>query len=87
MLNREFLKYCVARSGLNGIKMAERMGISTSAYQKKATERNQFTIEEVTKIKEILNLSDKEFLNIFFGGSDSDVEEVLSDERAVKAMD
>lgn len=51
---------------MNVTKLAERVGISRTAFYRKLQKPGQFTVGEVMRIKSILGLSEDDAIDIFF---------------------
>ena len=66
--NREMLRYCTARAGMNSTELARRIGITYPALKKKIQGDSEFKAGEMIAIKEVLGLSSDEAENIFFKG-------------------
>ena len=66
--NREMLRYCTARAGMNSTELARRIGITYPALKKKIQGDSEFKAGEMIAIKEVLGLSSEEASNIFFKG-------------------
>lgn len=64
-MDRNMLNYCIKRAGCTQRELAHKMGISISNLQFKMAGRVKVTIPEAKTIKEILALSDDEFIRIF----------------------
>ena len=60
------LKYYIERSGLTQSKLAKMLGITTATLNNKVLNKREFSVYEIAKIQEILNLSLKEKEVIFF---------------------
>lgn len=65
-MNKELLRYEMARHGISVDEMTQRLGISRSAFWKKCTGVSEFKQSEIAKIIEILDL--KNPADIFFAG-------------------
>lgn len=64
-INSNELKAELARKGLTQMDLARRMGLSWTGFWYKVTGKNSFTVDEVRKIRDILNLDDEAIKNIF----------------------
>lgn len=62
----DLLKNKIETSGLKIKAIAERLNISYHALKKKLDNKTKFNVEEVKALKNILNLSDSDFKEIFF---------------------
>lgn len=51
---------------LTQLSVAQALGITVSAYTKKETGVNTFTLEQLQVIKSLFRLTDTEFIEIFF---------------------
>lgn len=67
MLKVNELKAEMARSGLTTKKLAEKLGIHPATLSNKINGKTEFTCDEIMKIGEILHLSQKRIVEIFFG--------------------
>ena len=65
-MNKKELRYQIARSGLTRKTIAKMMGIGLVTLHRKLNGTTQFTRGELMLIKEILELDDKTFIDIFF---------------------
>lgn len=63
-MNKELLRYEMARHGISVDEMTQRLGISRSAFWKKCTGISEFRQSEIAKMIEILDL--KNPAEIFF---------------------
>ena len=62
------LKGKITESGLSADSFASKLGLCRITVSKKISKENSdFSISESLKIKEILNLSTNDYLDIFFG--------------------
>lgn len=59
------LKKRIDDSGLKVSKIAEKMGISTTAYHNKVNGKVEFKSTEIKTLQEVLNLTGEDVLNIF----------------------
>ncbi len=58
----------IAENGYSKQKFAKVLGISETTFRRKAlTEKSDFSISESLLIKDKLNLSNQDYLDIFFG--------------------
>lgn len=65
-MRADILDNAVKRSGLKNIFIAEKLGISLRAWDYKRNGIKEFKVSEACTVKELLNLSDSEFKDIFF---------------------
>ena len=65
MMTRE-LKSIRVRKDLTQEEIAEKLEMSVTAYSKRENGHIEFSVSEVRKVKEVLNLSDEEVIRIFF---------------------
>ena len=67
-MNKLLLKYFMAQHQDTNDSLAEKIGIGKVSFSNKMNElgRSRFNIQEVAKIREIYQLEDKDFLDIFF---------------------
>ena len=56
----------IARKGLTKPQLAEKMGISKKRLYSRLSGKTNFKQEEIQKISIILQLSDRDIINIFF---------------------
>lgn len=75
IINGALLKYCIARGGYSGNKAAKALNMSLSAWQKKSTNKSEFTAAEIRAVQELVSLTDEEVLNIFIRGIDKPADE------------
>lgn len=66
MTNTEKLKGAITASGFTQAEVAEKMGISATAFNNKITNKSRFTANEIVFLKKLLNLSRDEVDAIFF---------------------
>lgn len=59
------LKSIIAASGLKKTFIAEKLGLSYQGYLKKETGKSDFTAKEISVLKDLLKLSNKEVSVIF----------------------
>lgn len=64
-MNKTELEVAMLRKRMNVKELSERIGIDPSSYYRKV-ENNTFTMKEVNKIVQVLDLTESDFLNIFF---------------------
>lgn len=62
----EYLKILRIQKSLTQKKVAEMLEIAPNSYTKKENGNNPFSIEELKKIKKIFEISDSDFIKIFF---------------------
>ena len=68
MVNTNELTDKMKRQGINAETLADHLGVSSSTmYRILAGEGKGFTIKHVSIIKEVLHLTNKEVMSIFFG--------------------
>jgi len=65
MLNKNKLKAKVIENGLTMEKVAKALDINVTTLYRKINGTSDFTRSEMHKIKDLLNLSDKEAIDIF----------------------
>lgn len=65
-MNRELLKYVVARAGYTVTDMAKKLGIARNTYYKKMNGELSFKYEEICIMIAILGLNETEIMDIFF---------------------
>ena len=78
-MNNELLKKTIDESGIKITALAEKMGISRQSLHQKIKGERVFDQGEMMACKTCLNLSDKEFMSIFFGNR---VERLSTREKA-----
>ena len=66
MTNSKKLKGAIISSGLTQAEVADKMGISATAFSYKVTNKSRFTAEEIVFLRKLLNLSRDEVDDIFF---------------------
>lgn len=66
MVNTDMLRSKIAERRTNVSKVAERMGVDKTTLYRRIADSSSFTIGEVCKITEILELSHDEAVSIFF---------------------
>lgn len=64
-INALELKAQIARNGMTQSSLAEAMNIGWVTFWKKITGQNEFTVEEVRNIRDILELNDQAIKDIF----------------------
>lgn len=64
-INIRELKAEMVRNDVTQRELASLIGISRSGLYKKLTGQNNFTLDEVRKIRDILNLDNETICNIF----------------------
>lgn len=67
MTNTKLLKEKIEKSGYKIKYIAERLGITRVAMASKINNDSSFKVEEMVKLSQVLNLSDSEREQIFFG--------------------
>lgn len=68
-MNANKLKGKIFEKGLNVAKMAELTGINKSSFYRKLNGFDKFTVNEAAQIKELLDLTNLEALDIFLSRS------------------
>lgn len=66
LTNTTELKVELVRKGLTYEKLADAIGINPCTFYRKAKGESEFTRNELLIIKQLLELSDKRFIEIFF---------------------
>lgn len=66
-MNANIIKEKINQKGVTVSEIAKLIGIDKELMQKKLNNEEPFTINEATKIKEVLSLSNLEALEIFLG--------------------
>jgi DNA-binding XRE family transcriptional regulator len=66
MVDSERLKEAIKESGLKKVFIAEKLGISYQGYQKKENGKSDFLANEVSIMKDLLHLTNKEVAEILF---------------------
>ena len=70
MTNERILKSKMILKGYSGYNaLSEAIGLSRMAIFKKRKGINKWTTGDITKIKEVLDLTNNEVMEIFFGGN------------------
>lgn len=64
-INASELKAELARRNLTQMELSTAIGLSWSGFWKKVTGQNSFTVDEVRKIRDVLDLDDKRIKEIF----------------------
>ena len=64
--NRSEMRAARARRDLNQIEMADMLGITSQAYWRKENGKGVFSLKDLDILREKMQLTDKELLNIFF---------------------
>lgn len=67
MTNTTLLRNCIERSGYKLQFLADKIGISRFTLLNKIENHTEFKLSEVTKLQELLSLSNDEREEIFFG--------------------
>ena len=67
MIDKNKLLGKIREKALTQKDVAERIGIDESTFYRKLKKNGQFTIEEAYKISEVLDLTNQEAIDIFFG--------------------
>lgn len=60
------LKYFMAVAGYSNVTLAKKIGINEATLSKKMHGHSQFSRSEMLKIKDLLHLSDSDFMALFF---------------------
>lgn len=66
MINKVLLKEAIKERGISITFLAKKIGISREGFYKKMNGTTEYKVSEVSKIKKILNLTDKDIDEIFF---------------------
>lgn len=66
-MNNEMLKGAIKDRGIKITALADKMGISRQSLHQKIKGERLFDQGELLSLKTSLNLTDKEFMSIFFG--------------------
>ena len=64
-INANELKAELARKSLTQMELSTAIGLSWSGFWKKMSGQNSFTVDEVRKIRDVLDLDDKRIKEIF----------------------
>lgn len=64
-MNNELLSEKISRSGLKKYSIASKLGIDRKSLTNKVSGRTCFTLEEISKLVDILDMSEDEFRDIF----------------------
>ena len=67
MVNTRLLRGKIEEKGTNVAEVAAQMGIDKATLYRRIANSESFTIGEVGRITEILDLSSEEAISIFFG--------------------
>lgn len=65
-MNKELLKYSIARAGLTPQSLAEVLGLSRQSFYNRLSGKVEFTLGEIKKIAEKCQLTRDEINDIFF---------------------
>lgn len=65
-MNQNALKAQLIKNDFTYESIAEELGISKNTFWKKITGQTDFKLPEIQKLKSVLNLSEKDFNEIFF---------------------
>ena len=65
-MNKLKLRAAMALEGLTADKVCAEIGISNTAWWRKVSGRSQFTQGEICKLRDLLNLSAEQTVEIFF---------------------
>lgn len=66
MTNKSMLLGKMKEAGINGENLAKAIGIGVVTFYRKLSTCESFTVSQVNKIKDILHLTNKEVIAIFF---------------------
>lgn len=66
MTNRELLKEKISEKGIMMRHLAEKCGITPQSFSTKINGHNEFSMSEAATLREVLGLSDDDFMAIFF---------------------
>lgn len=66
LINAFMFEQAIKSAGLKKAFLAEQLGVTIQAFRLKVRGKSDFKCSELQKIKVILNLSDEEFMRIFF---------------------
>lgn len=66
MTDRTLLREKIAESGIVMRHLAEKCGITPQSFSGKINGHNNFSMSEAATLKDILGLTDEEFMAIFF---------------------
>ena len=66
-MDYELLKRAIKDNGIKLTALAEKMGISRQSLHSKLNGQRLFDQGEILSLKNILHLTDREFMAIFFG--------------------
>ncbi len=66
-MNGNLLKAKIIEKGLNVTELAGRINMDRSSLYRKLSNSQKMTIGEVVRIKEALEMTNEEAINIFFG--------------------
>lgn len=66
MIKENKLKGKIVENRYTIKKLADAIGMSTASLRRKMNGSTDFTVGESSKVKEILNLSNEDYLDIFF---------------------
>ena len=78
-MENELLKKAIEENGIKLTALADKMGISRQSLYLKLKGERTFDQGEIMSLKRLLNLSDRQFMTIFFGKR---VEKFSTKERA-----
>lgn len=65
-MNKELLKYYMAKEGYTIKKISKLLNINKATYSDKLNEKSSFNQKEINQISKILNLHGNEIIEIFF---------------------
>lgn len=60
------LRYQIARSGLTREELGKLLGVTKTTIHRRLTGKTEWTLTELQKLKEVLELSDETLRQIFF---------------------
>ena len=67
-MNKQLLQYYMAQNQDNNTTLSSKLGMSAVSFSSKMNERgrSRFSIKDASRIRALYQLSDKDFINIFF---------------------
>lgn len=66
MTNRDLLREKISESGIIMRHLAEKCGITPQSFSGKINGHSEFSISEAKVLRDLLNLTDDDFMAIFF---------------------
>lgn len=66
MFDRDLFNYYIARAKQTKASVAAHLGIDVATLYRKSNGASDFTRDEIQKLKEFLNLTDSEAMQVFF---------------------